>query len=99
MKISVVVPAYNAGSHIGRLLTSIGLSQLDTQDTLEVVVADDGSSDNTGEIVKNFSADYPLAYLYLPRSASSGRASARNAGIRSASGDVVLLLDADQVCA
>jgi glycosyltransferase involved in cell wall biosynthesis len=99
MKVSVVVPAYNAGSHLSRLLVSLGLSRLDKEDVLEVVIADDGSNDNTSEIVKSFTADYSLAYVFLPRSATSGRASARNAGIESASGEVVLLVDADQICA
>lgn len=99
MKISVVVPAYNAGSHLGRLLTSLGLSRLDEEDILEVLIVDDGSSDNTREIVENFTADYSLVYVFLPRSAASGRASARNAGIETASGDVALLVDADQICA
>jgi GT2 family glycosyltransferase len=81
------------------LLRSLGSSRLDKEDTLEVVIADDGSSDNTSVIVKEFNADFSLVYVFLPRSVTSGRASARNAGIESASGEVVMLVDADQVCA
>jgi GT2 family glycosyltransferase len=99
VKVSVVIPAYNAGAHIGRLLLSLAWSRLGPADSLEVVVVDDGSADDTSDVVAGFTAGYSLVSIFLPRTPASGRAAARNAGIEKASGDLVLLLDADQVCA
>ncbi|WP_190214737.1 glycosyltransferase [Kitasatospora indigofera] len=97
MNISVVVPSYNAGPQVRRLLSCLALCELDAGDSFEVVVVDDGSDDGTGELLTALAPRYPLEYLFLPRTSASGRAAARNAGIRAASGDVVVLVDADQV--
>lgn len=101
MKISVVVPAYNAAAGLRGLLLSLTRSQLDLGDSLEVVVADDGSTDDTADVIATFAAghDLELVHVFLPRTGTSGRAAARNAGIAKSTGELVLLVDADQVCA
>jgi glycosyltransferase involved in cell wall biosynthesis len=101
VKASVVIPAYNAGPNLQRLLSSLSRSRLDPGDSFEIIVADDGSTDNTKEVVAEFSelsVDCSFVYIFLPRTAASGRSSARNAGIEQATGDLLLLLDADQIC-
>ncbi|MDH6108211.1 GT2 family glycosyltransferase [Kitasatospora sp. MAP12-15] len=98
MKVSVVIPSYNARTQLGRLLRCLAGCWLDAGDSLEVVVADDGSTDGTGDLVSEFTADLDLVYVFLPRSPTSGRAAARNAGIEKASGELVLMADADQLC-
>ncbi len=85
--ISVVIPAYNSAGFIGSAIESV-LSQ--TLPATEVIVVDDGSSDNTAEVVSKYPAP-----VRLIRQANGGPAAARNHGIREAVGDWIGLLDAD----
>ncbi len=87
MRVSVIVPAYNSAATIEQALNSI-LSQTRRPD--EVVVVDDGSIDETGDIVARM-AD-PMRYL---RQENGGASSARNLGILHSTGDCLLFLDAD----
>ena len=86
--ISVVVCAYNEGRRIEECLQS--LSRVDYPD-LEVIVCDDGSTDDTGHIARR----HPVRVLRLEH---AGLSAARNAGIALARGDVVAFLDADAYC-
>jgi len=64
------------------------------RDNYEIVVVDDGSSDNTFEVIKFWQKFCNLRYFKLPR---SGRASARNEGIDKSAGDIIIFLDSDMV--
>jgi glycosyltransferase involved in cell wall biosynthesis len=86
MTISVIIAAYNAGKTISRSIKSV-LSQTIPID--EIIVVDDGSADDTAEIVKNFPG---VRYIYQN---NKGPAAARNNGARIASGDYVAFLDSD----
>lgn len=88
--ISVVVPAYNYAKVLPRALDSI-LGQW--ADDLELIVVNDGSRDNTLEVLADYSARYP--HLQVIDQANAGAAAARNKGIGQARGRFVLLLDAD----
>ena len=85
--VSVIIPAYNAERFIARTIQSC-LDQ--TVPPLEILVADDGSSDRTAEIVSSFPA--PVRLL---RKKNGGPASARNHAAREAKGDWLAMLDAD----
>jgi glycosyltransferase involved in cell wall biosynthesis len=87
MRISVVIPAYNATAYIERAIRSV-LAQSRPAD--EIIVVDDGSTDNTAEIVRRF-ADA----VKLIGQANAGVSAARNVGIRAAVGDWIAFLDAD----
>ncbi|GLK99202.1 glycosyltransferase [Dactylosporangium matsuzakiense] len=97
LRISVVIPSYNAGPQVTRLLRCLALCELDPGDSIEAVVVDDGSHDDTAERLAALELPFPLVNLFLPRTSASSRAVARNAGIGKASGDVVLMADADQI--
>ncbi|SKC54020.1 glycosyltransferase family A protein [Ohtaekwangia koreensis] len=86
-KISVILPAYNAGKYIGEALRSV-IDQ--TIPIHEIIVIDDGSTDSTKDIVSGF----PVHYFYQ---ANSGTAAALNAGIEQSSGDYLAFIDADDV--
>ena len=88
MKVSVVIPAYNAERTIG-LAVEGALAQ--GAAVTEVVVSDDGSKDATAEAVRR----YPSA-KYI-RQENAGPAAARNAGWRASAGDVVIFTDSDCV--
>jgi glycosyltransferase involved in cell wall biosynthesis len=87
-RISVVVCAYNADGSIEDCLASLEGS--DYPD-LEVIVCDDGSTDDTLALARRF----PFIVMELPR---MGLSDARNAGTAAASGEIVAFLDADAVC-
>lgn len=87
MSLSVVIPAYNCGKYIGRAVDSV-LSQSRMPD--EVIVVDDGSSDNTADVVCGYGDR-----VRLVRQDSAGASAARNTGIEAASGEWVAFLDGD----
>lgn len=90
--VSVIVPAYNAGKYVRETLASV-LAQ--TYRTLEVVVVDDGSSDDTARIVEAVMASDPRVRLI--RQQNKGVAAARNAGIAAARGAFIAPVDADDL--
>jgi GT2 family glycosyltransferase len=87
--VSVIIPAYNHGRFIEEALES-ALTQ--TYRDLEVIVVDDGSTDDTRERVARFGNR--LGYVYQ---ANAGSAAARNLGIRRSRGAYVAFLDADDI--
>ncbi|MFB5085886.1 glycosyltransferase [Psychrobacillus sp. PGGUH221] len=93
-KISVVIPAFNAEAYIEESIESI-LKQ--TVKVNEIIVVDDGSMDRTRDIVKNIQNKHPEVFLYTQENA--GASAARNIGISKATGNWILLLDADDQCA
>ena len=86
---SVVIPAYNAGNFISAAIDSV-LRQ--TLPPLEIIVIDDGSTDNTCEIVRGYGQQ--IRYFHQK---NAGIGAARNAGICAANGDWIALLDADDI--
>lgn len=89
-KVSIIIPAYNAEKHIDRAIKS-ALAQ--TYENLEVIVVDDGSTDKTIDICKIFEKEDKKVYCY--RKENGGVSSARNFGIKKASGKYVFFLDSD----
>jgi len=88
--VSVVIPTYNRAHSLGSAIDS-ALAQ--THANLDIVVVDDGSSDDTGELVaRRYGAEPRVTYL---RQENAGVSAARNAGLRLARGSYVALLDSD----
>ena len=79
--VSVIIPAFNAEADIGEALQSV---LVQTHQSIEVIVVDDGSSDDTGAIVEKFVRRD--ARVQLMRQCNLGVGAARNAGIRKARG-------------
>jgi glycosyltransferase involved in cell wall biosynthesis len=88
-KISVVIPTYNNGHTIRRCLDSI-LKQ--THKNYEVIIVDDGSTDNNAELIRPYLKDARFFYLYK---SNGGVSSARNVGMKLATGDYIQFLDGD----
>ena len=88
--ISVIVPAYNVENYIARCLDSI-INQ--TYSNLEIIVVDDGSTDNTGAIIDDYAKkDTRIKAIHQQ---NAGVAVARNTGIENASGDYYGFVDSD----
>lgn len=88
-KVSVVIPSYNCGRFLSETLDSV-LAQ--TFKEYEIIVADDGSTDNTEQIVK----PYTDRITYL-RGVNKGASAARNSGMKIARGELIAFLDADDL--
>lgn len=90
--VSIVVPAYNASRYVARTLDS-ALAQ--TYRNIEIVVADDGSKDDTADIIRRYAAsDTRVRLVQQP---NQGVAAARNTAIRHSSGTLIAPLDADDL--
>lgn len=89
--ISVIVPAYNAGNHITRCLESL-LCQ--TSESFEIIVVDDGSTDNTSVLAENILAASPVKSTLLKQK-HEGVSRARNFGLEKAAGRYIYFLDSD----
>ena len=92
-KISVIIPAFNASAHIVEALDSV-LAQ--TLKPFEIVVVDDGSTDDTAERVGAWAARSPIP-VRLIRQANAGVSAARNRATEAAAGDLLAFLDSDDV--
>ncbi|MHB1371817.1 MAG: glycosyltransferase family 2 protein [Pseudomonadaceae bacterium] len=90
--ISVVIPAYNYALTLPRAVESV-LLQLDTA-VAELIVIDDGSIDDTPQVIEALLASQPGRFRAL-RKENGGAASVRNRGIREARGTYLIFLDAD----
>ena len=86
-KVSVILPTYNYGRFIGNAIESV-LAQ--TFPIYEIIVVDDGSTDETEEVVSTFGDR--ISYI---KQQNSGVCAARNIGVENSSGDAIAFLDAD----
>lgn len=90
VKISVIVPVYNAEDYLAHCVGSV-LSQ--PSGSVELILVDDGSTDKSGKICDDYAAQYPNVRTIHKE--NGGLSSARNAGLKMASGEYVFFLDAD----
>lgn len=87
--VSVVVPTYNRVDHLHRSIESV-LAQ--TYEDLELLIVDDGSTDDTAELVQSYDDD---RITYIVHEENRGASAARNTGIERASGEYIAFLDSD----
>ena len=91
MLVSIIMPAFNASKTI---FDSINSVQSQTYQNWEMIIIDDGSTDNTKDIITPFLSDYRIKYL---RQLNSGPSIARNNGINKAQGKYLAFLDSDDL--
>lgn len=91
MRVSVVIPLYNKEPYVRRALESVAAQ---TFNDYEVVVVDDGSTDESARVVEAFARE-TNARLRLVSQANAGPGAARNRGLREARGEFAAFLDAD----
>jgi cellulose synthase/poly-beta-1,6-N-acetylglucosamine synthase-like glycosyltransferase len=92
LTVSVVINTYNGAEFLGSALQSVAAQ---TWRHFEVLVVDDGSTDNTAEIVQQFAARFPA--LQYERKQHTGLADSRNYALRQCSGTHIAFLDADDL--
>jgi len=92
-KISVVIPVYNKAAAIQTTLESVTSQKLSVP--FEIVVVDDGSRDQSGEIIRDLAqTDARIRYFFQE---NTGVSAARNYGVKQARGEWVVFLDADDL--
>lgn len=89
--ISVIVPVYNTEKYIEKCLESI-LNQ--TYNDIEIIVVNDGSTDNSEQIIKKYVGEFPEKIKYYKKS-NGGLSDARNYGIEKANGEYLCFVDSD----
>jgi glycosyltransferase involved in cell wall biosynthesis len=92
-KFSVVTPTYNESDKISSTITQIVNFMRSFTDSFEIIISDDGSKDNTAQIVDNMREDVPE--LVLLKNPHKGKGAAVWAGFERAQGDYIYLADAD----
>ncbi|MCK0159305.1 glycosyltransferase family 2 protein [Allomuricauda sp. F6463D] len=96
MKLSIIIPLYNKEEHIEHCLKSLFNQDLPSNE-YEIIVVDDGSTDDSFTIVQRFAEKY--SNIKLLRQQNIGPSAATNKGLELASGDYVYFLDADDYLA
>ena len=87
--LSVIIPAYNCKDTLSAAVNSVAENFKDT----EIIIIDDGSTDETPELIADLKKTYDC--IVTERISNSGPANARNYGISKASGDFIMFLDSD----
>ena len=95
-KISIVIPVYNAGNYLNECIESI-INQTIGFEYIELILVNDGSTDNSKEIIDDYAQKYSnILAINLGKSHSTG-GSARNRGVKHAKGKYLMFVDADDV--
>ncbi len=95
-KLSIVIPAYNEGATIHVILNKIKDVNLISSIAKEIIVVNDCSKDNTEDAIKNYSTANPDVNIqYYKHEVNKGKGAALHTGIEKATGDVIVIQDAD----
>ena len=90
-KVSVIVPVYNTSKYLVRCMEAL-VNQ--TLEEIEILAVNDGSTDNSLEILKKYEVQYPQKVRVLSKE-NGGQATARNLGIRESRGEYIGFADSD----
>jgi len=88
-KFSIIIPAFNVGQYIQTSIASVCLSEI----SAEIIVVNDGSTDNTLEVIESCANEFDN--IVIVNKENAGLSAARNSGVEKASGDYLIFLDGD----
>jgi len=95
MKVSIVVPLYNEAESLPELMRSIAQALTPTGHAFEVLFVDDGSTDNSFEVLRGLHGEHPGRVRVFRFGRNYGKAAALAVGFEKADGDVIVTMDAD----
>src|SRR5262249_27413519 len=90
---SIITPCHNTGKYLPAAIDSV---MRQTVQDWELIIVDDGSSDNTGDVAELYSSRIKTKLRYIYQS-NRGLPAARNTGLRAARGEIISLVDADGI--
>jgi len=93
-KFSIVIAVYNAEDYLEETVNSIINQDLGFEENVQLILVDDGSSDNSGEIALSYQKIYPNNVIAVSKE-NGGQSSARNLGLKYAEGEYINFLDSD----
>lgn len=99
-KISCIIPIYNGGLYLEAAIESVIAQSIGFSENIQLILINDGSSDNTEDICLKYNKKYPYNIYYIlsgPDGKNKGVSVSRNAGIRLAEGEFISFLDADDL--
>lgn len=91
IKVSIIIPIYNVENYLKRCLESVANQTLDD---IEIILVNDGSTDDSSKIALEYAKDYPNKIIYLEKE-NGGLSDARNYGMKYATGEYIAFLDSD----
>lgn len=95
--LSVIMPAYNEGNHIRGILEKVSQVKLPYGFGMQLIVVNDGSGDNTADVVRQFINDHPgLDIILLEHAQNQGKGMGIRTGLTKAAGDYVVIQDGDE---
>lgn len=92
MRLSIIIPAYNAGKYLERCICSCEEQNI-PQDEFEIIVVNDGSKDNTLDVAESLADKFNNVIIFSKE--NGGSSSARNVGLDNAKGDYITFVDSD----
>lgn len=95
-RVSIIIPVYNSARTINAVLDSV-FNQTVPKLILEIIIINDGSKDNSEEIIKDYITKHHSIPIYYYSQDNKGASAARNVGLKVARGEFVALLDSDDI--
>lgn len=92
---AVVMPAYNTGRYISKAIGSVIAQSLDFRTDIQIIIVNDKSSDNTGEVAESFRKKYPENITVINNEENRGASYSRNVGLEHVDAEFVNFLDSD----
>lgn len=93
--LSIVIPVYNASETLSQTLASLGVIATNHRDRVQVICSDDGSTDHSAEIIRQFTVEFNQFQWTVVRESNAGVSAARNRALSHARGRWLFFLDAD----
>ncbi len=95
-KLSIVMPVYNEGTYVHQILNKIKQVTLDNEIEKEIIIVNDASTDDTADAIKAYINNNPeLNIRYFKHETNQGKGAALHTGIKEATGDFLIIQDAD----